>query len=254
MLGFDAPTLAWIALVSLAAFAVRGLCGFGSSMIGIGALAQVLPPARVVPAFLALELLTSVNLVPGIWRRIDWRSLRWVVAGCALATPAGVMLLAHADARSMRLGVSACLLAIALAMLGGLGARMAAQRRPGGAGALAVGLASGLLNGAAGIGGPPAVVFYFANGAAAVGRATLIAFFLFTDVYALAWAGAGGLLGRAGWPLLAVALPFALAGIGLGSLGYQRLDEARLKRAVWILLATIGAIGLASGLWSGGAG
>ena len=61
MLGFDALTLAWIGLASLAAFVVRGLSGFGSSMIGIGALSMVLPPAQVVPAFLAVELLTTAT-------------------------------------------------------------------------------------------------------------------------------------------------------------------------------------------------
>lgn len=64
MLGFDATTLVWIAAATLLAFVVRGLSGFGSSMIGIGSLSIVLPPAQVVPAFLAIELLTMVNLLP----------------------------------------------------------------------------------------------------------------------------------------------------------------------------------------------
>ena len=64
MLGFDALTLAWIGLATLAAFIVRGLSGFGSSMIGIGALSIVLPPAQVVPAFLAVELLTTATCCP----------------------------------------------------------------------------------------------------------------------------------------------------------------------------------------------
>lgn len=90
--GFDAISLIFIALATLVAFVVRGLSGFGSSMIGIGALSLLLPPAQVVPAFLAIELLSSTNLRPGVWRQIDWRSLRWVIAGCAIATPAGLLL------------------------------------------------------------------------------------------------------------------------------------------------------------------
>ena len=90
---------------------------------------------------------------------------------------------------------------------------LAPRQTPGPLGALLVGTASGVLNGAAGIGGPPANVVYFATTGAAVSRATLIAFFLFTDVYALAWAGGTGLLGTAAWPLIVVALPFSLLGI-----------------------------------------
>lgn len=72
---------------------MRGLSGFGSGLIGIGSLTMVLPPAQVILAFFCIELLTSVNLVPSVWRRIDWRSLRWVIAGCALTTPLGLVLM-----------------------------------------------------------------------------------------------------------------------------------------------------------------
>lgn len=248
MLGFDAPTLALIGAATLLAFVVRGLSGFGSSMIGIGSLSVVLPPAQVVPAFLGIELVTSVNLLPGVWRHIDWRSLRWVIAGCALATPLGLLLLARLDPTPMRLVVSASLATIALLMLSGLAQRWAPRTTPGPLGAVGVGAAAGVLNGAAGIGGPPAIVFYFATTGAAVSRATLIAFFLFTDVYALAWAGAAGLLAGAAWKLVAVALPFSLAGIWIGQRWYARLDEARLRRLIWTLLALLGSAGVLSAL------
>lgn len=248
LFGFDAVALAVIALATLTAFVVRGVSGFGSSMIGIGALSILLPPAQVVPAFLAVELLTTVNLLPGIRRDIDWRSLRWVIAGCALSTPLGLMLLASLDPNPMRLAVSGCLLVVALTMLSGLGARLAPRQRPGAVGASLVGVAAGLLNGAAGIGGPPAIVFYFATAGAAVGRATLIAFFVFTDLYALAWAGGAGLLAGASWKLIALALPFSLAGIWIGQRIYSSLDEARLRRLIWGLLALLGAAGVAAGV------
>ena len=249
MLGFDALTLAWIGAASLAAFVVRGLSGFGSSMIGIGALSIVLPPAQVIPAFLAVELLTTVNLLPSVWRQIDWRSLRWVVAGCAVTTPLGLTVLATLDPNPMRLAVSGCLLAIALLMLSGLAERLAPRQRPGAAGAFAVGGVAGLLNGAAGIGGPPAIVFYFSTTGTAVGRATLIAFFLFTDVYALAWAGGAGLLANTGWQLIAVALPFSLLGIWIGQRIYLQLDDTRLRRLIWLVLAVVGALGVGNGVW-----
>ena len=150
----------------------------------------------------------------------------------------------------MRVLVSGCLLGIALFMLFGPTRQLAGRAPPGPLGALAVGAASGLLNGAAGIGGPPAIVFYFASAGAAVGRATLIAFFLFTDAYALAWAGGAGLLTGAGWPLVAVALPGSLLGIALGQRVYRGLDEARLRRLIWWLLAGLGALGLGRVAWA----
>ena len=244
VLGFGAEALAGIALISLAAFVVRGISGFGSAMVGIGGLSLLLPPQQVVPAFLALELLTTVHLLPGVWRQVDWPSLRWVVAGSVLATPLGLTVLAGLDAGLMQLGVSLCLLVIAVLMLSGLAQRIAPKATPGPMGALAVGAVSGVLNGAVGISGPPAIVFYFATTAAATSRATLIAFFLLTDVWALALAGGAGLLTRAAWPLIVVALPFSLAGIWLGQRVYLRLSEVALRRLIWWLLAGLGALGV----------
>jgi uncharacterized membrane protein YfcA len=246
ILGFDPPVLAVIGLASLAAFLVRGLSGFGSAMIGIGALTLALPPAQVVPAFFALELLTTVNLLPRVWGQIDWGSLRWVIAGCALTTPVGLTALAHVDPNPMRLVVSACLATIALLMLSGLAQRLTPRSAPGPLGALAAGGAAGLLNGAAGIPGPPAIVFYFATTTTAVSRASLIAFFLFTDGYGLAVASGAGLLAGVGWRLVAVALPFSLLGLWLGQRLYVRLDEARLRGVIWTLLAGLGLLGTVS--------
>jgi uncharacterized membrane protein YfcA len=248
LLGFTAGQLAWIATTALLAFVVRGLSGFGASMLGIGSLSLLLPPQQVVPAFLALELLTTAHLLPGVWRQIDWTSLRWVIGGCLLATPLGLTLLAGLDAQRMRLLVSLCLLAIAALMLSGLAQRWAPKQTPGPLGALAVGAVSGALNGAVGISGPPAIVFYFATTAAATSRATLIAYFLFTDVWALALAGHAGLLTQAAWPLVLAALPFSLAGIWLGQRLYLQRDDAQLRRLVWRLLLLIGAAGVVNAL------
>jgi uncharacterized membrane protein YfcA len=249
LLGFGTAQLLAIGAIALLAFVVRGVSGFGSSMVGIGGLSLLLPPQQVVPAFLALELLTTAHLLPGVWRQIDWQSLRWVIGGCLLATPLGLTVLAGLDAGAMRLLVSLCLLGIAVLMLSGVAARITPKQTPGPLGALAVGAVSGALNGAVGISGPPAIVFYFATTAAATSRATLIAYFLFTDVWALALAGGAGLLTSVAWPLVAVALPFSLAGIWLGQRLYLRLDEAQLRRLVWWLLAVLGAAGWANALW-----
>ena len=170
----------------------------------------------MIPAFFCIGLLTSVNPLPSVWRQIDWRSLRWVIGGCALTTPLGLTLLAHLDPNPMRLVVSVCLMTIAMLMLTGVAQRLTPSSTPGPLGALAAGGASGVLNGAAGIPGPPAIVFYFATTGAVVSRATLIGFFCFTDLYGLAWTASAGLLADLGWKLIAAAVPFALLGLFIG--------------------------------------
>lgn len=45
MMDLELPVLSGMALATLLAFVVRGLTGFGSSMIGIGAASMPWPPA-----------------------------------------------------------------------------------------------------------------------------------------------------------------------------------------------------------------
>lgn len=249
LLGLPPTSLAWMALATLVAFIVRGLSGFGSSMIGIGSLSMVLPPAQVIPVFLFIEVVTSINLVPSTWRQVHWASLRWVALGTVVATPLGLMLLAKLDANPMRLVVSGCLMVIALFMLAGLAQRLAPRGAPRSGSAVLVGLIGGLLTGAAGIGGPPAIVYYFATVSVAVGRATLITYLLMCDVYALAWMGGSGLLGGTAWALVLVALPFSFIGSWIGQRWYARLNDAQLRRVIWALLVALGAAGVLSAAW-----
>lgn len=241
----DAATLALVALAAFAAFFVRGLAGFGSAMVGIGLLTLALPPALVVPTFLLLELITTLNLLPAVWRQVAWRSVRWVMAGAALTAPLGLLLLRGLNPDPMRLVVSGALLGIALLMLAGVAQRWAPPQTPGAPGAFATGMLSGLLGGAAGIPGPPVIVFYFATTATAISRATMTTYLVFTDAYSLAWAVATGVFSWAGWPLVAAGLPFALAGAWAGTRLFHSLDETRLRRTIWWLLAALGLAGIA---------
>jgi uncharacterized membrane protein YfcA len=226
---------------------VRGYTGFGSSLVAISALTLVLPPVRIVPAVFALEVLASVGLLPSVRRDVNWPSLAWIVAGCMVATPLGVVVLAHAPLRLMRIAISLVVVMAAVALLKGLTLR----RAPGALATFLAGGLSGMLNGATGMGGPPAVVFYFSTQAAvAVGRATIIVYVLVTDVYALIVAGLGGLLDVGTLVLIAYGGPFVVLGIWLGNRRFMATDPDTFRRVVLWVLAGLGATGLVSG-WLG---
>ena len=241
-IGSSPITLVYVALAIFVAFVVRGFSGFGSSLIAVSALTIVLAPALVVPAVFALEVLASISLLPAVWQQIDWRSLRWVLAGCAIATPIGVLALAEVPVDLMRLAISALVVCAAMVLL----AEQTVQRSPGPWTTFGVGCAVGVLNGASGMGGPPAVVFYFATVAASVGRATLIAFFVFTDLYALLLASSGGLLTTGVIVLAIYAAPFMLLGIWFGNKGFIRTNPKSLRKLVLWLLIGLGLAGVIS--------
>ena len=169
------------ALIFLAAV-VRGFSGFGFSLLAITAISLFMPAREIVPSIFLLEVAASLNLIPSIWREIDWRGIAFLLAGYVVALPLGAWALANVPAPPMQVALGIFVIVTAIMMLKGF--RL--EKTPGPLATTATGAASGLLNGAFGTGGPPVVLFYFSTpAAAAVGRASVIAFFFMTDTLGL---------------------------------------------------------------------
>jgi hypothetical protein len=218
---------------------VRGYTGFGFSMLAVVSLSLLLPPAQSVPSIFIMEVAASVHLLPGVWRHIHWRALLWLAVGSLVGTPFGVYALAHVPAAPMTLGIAVFVLSAAVLLARGY----ALKSVPGPAATFATGTASGLCNGSFGIGGPPVILFFFSSPAgAAAGRASMIAFFLITDIAALAWQGWSGLLGRTVVLRAVLFLPALAAGVWLGNRGFMKADPADFRRWVLRLLMLLAVV------------
>lgn len=229
------PTLLASGLIFLAAV-VRGYSGFGFSLLAITSLSLIFPPAQVIPAIFLLEIAASLHMLPSIWRDVHWRSLAFLLAGTILGTPIGVYFLANVPQAPMTLALALFVLAATALLWRGF----ALKTMPNAPATLAVGTATGIANGAFGIGGPPVILFYFASPAGhAAGRASLVAFFILTDVTGLIFLSREGLVtGEAG--LLALAfLPALAAGVWLGSRSFRTADPARFRQIVLVILAVL---------------
>jgi hypothetical protein len=223
---------------------VRGYSGFGFSLLAITALSLALPPAEIVPSIFMLEIAASLHLLPGIWRAVHWRAIGLLLIGCLIATPAGVWLLAAMPAAPMKL-------ALALFVLGAtalLARGYALKTMPGKAATLATGAASGLVNGAFGVGGPPVILFFFSSPAgAAISRASIIAYFLGTDLMGLAFMAPHGLITRDSvWRFL-IFLPALFTGVWLGARTFKHADPAAFRRWVLRLLGLLAILTAAQG-------
>ena len=218
---------------------VRGYSGFGFSLLGVSALSLLLPPAQIVPPIFILEVAASLHLLPGAWRDIHWRALLWLTVGCLVGTPFGVYALAHVPAAPMTLALAAFVLIATVLLARGY----ALQSVPGPGATFATGAASGLFNGGFGIGGPPVILFFFSSPAGvAVGRASMIAFFLLTDITALAWQGWNGLLSLTTLWRALLFLPALVAGVWLGNRGFIHADPATFRRWVLRLLMLLAVV------------
>jgi uncharacterized protein len=224
---------------------VRGFSGFGFSLLAVSALTLFYAPAEVVPAVFMLEIAASLHLLPTIWSEIHWRSLLPLIAGCLIATPFGVYALAHVPEQILQIALSAFVLVAVVIMWRGY----ALERVPGTAAATGVGAASGLFNGAFGIGGPPVIIFYFASPAGvAAGRASIIAYFLATDGIGLANLSVHGLVTWDAAVKAALFLPALIAGVWFGARAFKAVDAALFRRLVLVVMAVLALIGAGKAL------
>jgi uncharacterized membrane protein YfcA len=238
------PLLAVSSIAIFLAAIVRGFSGFGFSLLSITAISLVMPAREIVPSIFLLEVAASLNLIPSIWRDIDWRGLRWLLLGYVVALPFGVWALANVPAPPMQLALGIFVIVTGIMMLRGF--RL--EKTPGAVATTVTGAASGVLNGAFGIGGPPVVLFYFSTpAAAAVGRASVIAFFLSTDTLGLAELARKGLVTQQSFIQFGFWLPALLIGVFVGTKGFKHMDQAQFRRAVLWILVVLAVIGIAKG-------
>jgi uncharacterized membrane protein YfcA len=221
---------------------VRGYSGFGFALLAVTALSLLLPPAEIVSSIFILDVAASVHLLPRVWRDIHWRALRWLAPGCLVGTPIGVYVLAHAPAAPMTLALAVFVLTATILLVRGF----ALKSLPGPVVTFATGTASGVFNGSFGMSGPPVILFFFSSPAgAAAGRASMIAFFLLTDVTGLACQGWSGLISPPTlWHALYF-LPVLAAGVWLGNRKFVNADPLIFRR--WVLRLLMGLAVLSGG-------
>lgn len=243
--GLDAGTLTYAVLVVFVAAAVRGYAGFGASAIMVTGLGLVLPPAEVVPIALQLEIVASVGLLRQVWGDVAWRMMGWLSAGAVLGMPLGIALLTRLPADTMRIVIS--ILVLVASLLIWFGYRF--RGTPGGAHIFGTGIASGLANGVAAVGGLPVVLFLLSAATSArVSRASLIVYLLLGNIYGTGVAAASGLVtADVGLRTLMFTVPL-LVGVALGNRQFIKTSPDSFRRFTLLLLITLASLGLVRGL------
>lgn len=226
---------------------LRGICGFGFSLTLVVALTFFLSPLLTTSLIFIWEISASILHLPFVWKDVDWKAIKWLCLGCAIGTPFGVYSLLLIPPTPMTVLINVTVIILSLVMLKGY----TLKRNLNALEIVGTGTISGVINGASANGGPPVILLFFSSPAGAnVGRASLIAYFLFTDSCAssiLVFKGAMTL------SILTIALcyiPCLALGIWIGSKFYHRIDERKFKRFVIILLIIISSFGCLKALLS----
>lgn len=234
------PTLALLALITLAASLARGFSGFGAALIFVPLVSALLGPKVAAPLLLVTDSLMSLPMIPQALPLANRREALTLAAGAVIGVPIGTWALATSDPEVIRWAIAA--LAGAMLVLLASGWRYRGQPKP--PLTVAVGLISGTCSGAAQIGGPPVVAYWLGGQTQAQGvRANIVVFFALTSLLSIAGYVFGDLISVETLILAALIAPVYGAGLWAGSRMFGLASDRTFRR---ICLAMIGFATLVS--------
>jgi len=229
----------WVAgacILAVASF-VFGLTGFGIGLMSLSLLPFFVPPTTVVPLITIYGAIFALVMAVQLRRDVMFPQLLHLLLGTVLGTPVGVWVLDTLPASLLKRGIGVVLVFVAVIEWYGAYPQKLAGRYWGlGAGGLA-----GLLGGAMATPGPPVMLYAVAQGwSPRVMKAMLQAFLLVNQSVILANHWWVGLLTReVVWLTCVYVIPSAI-GVAAGIRLFDRIDQVRFRRLMFILLFVLG--------------
>lgn len=196
---------------------VRAVSGLGFSLVAVPLLSLVWTPAQAVAIAVVFQTLSTLPIVAGDYRLLDWRLLARICAGGVVGMLPGLALLQWLPDDAMRVALAGILL-LSIAVIVA-GRRLVRTMTPGRL--TLVGICAGLGQGMAGVAGPPLMSGLLAmpDLGPRVIRLTAATVFLILGAVSVAALGMHGSLG------VMTAGEYATAGTGMlaGHLAGERL-------------------------------
>lgn len=231
---------AFLLAAVLGAAVLRGFSGFGFSALVVAATALVSDPLNAVAVVLFCEVVMTLQAARGIAGHIDWHRVGLLLLGAAIGLPVGVYGLVAIGTDAARAVIAVFILCMCAVLLAGWHLGREVKGWPN----AAMGVASGVANGAAMAGLPVAAFLAAQPVPPAVFRATLIAYFAILDIMSLPVLWHAGLVTRDTFVAFAVALPLLLVGNWLGSRRFHAAQPQNFRRLVISLLGLLAVLGL----------
>ena len=230
---------------------IQSATGFGFALVLSPALFAVLEPVEAVTSLLVVSL--ALNLLVlferGRPEHVDWRALAPMLIAALPGLGAGAVVLTLVSKEALQVTVGIAVIVAAGWQLRQRSTRRSGPREVPPAVGWGAGFASGLLTTSISISGPPIVLWLEAHAVRPEEfRASLAASFL-----ALNLAGGAVLLAAKGSGavdagVVGLLLALVVAGYGLGTVAFRRLDQERFFTVVLVLVACTGAASLAAGV------
>ncbi|MEE2802832.1 MAG: sulfite exporter TauE/SafE family protein [Pseudomonadota bacterium] len=233
--------LLWAAPVALMAGLMRGFAGFGSGMLMAPFFIHLFGPVSTIILITVLEMVVTVQLLPSVYRHIDWSLVLPMGTAAALAMPAGTTLLLTLNPRTVSICIGVIIILFCLALIKGWRYR---GRRPWSLTA-GIGALSGILMALTSLGNPPVVLYLMSTGTPPVSmRANFTAYFGLTLAALVVWMSLRGLFALEAVLSLLLLLPIFVVGAALGARGFRAANDALYRRVALTTLCIAGVFAL----------
>ena len=220
---------------------MRGFSGFGAGLLMAPVFSLVMSPTDVVVIVLLVNLLTTIQMLPGALRHVDWVLVLRLFIPSLLGLPIGLAMVHVVDPAAMRKLIAFVVTLIAILMLGGWYYR----GRRGRVQDVAVGSLSGVMTAIGGIGGPPIILYLLSipRLPATVLRAVCLVYFSLGQIATLIPLAVTGSINTMRITYVLALLPVAILASVIGSLLHTwslGKHQGRVRQASLIILLIIG--------------
>lgn len=229
--------LLWI-LAAVAAFFVKGLCGFANTMVFTAIASYGAANANISPVDLVLGYPTNIILMWKGRKELDTKIWLPLAALVLAGSIPGALLLKHANAGAIKVVFGAVIILLGAEML--LRGRKNGEKQASKALLAGIGLLAGLLCGLFGIGALLAAYVSRATKDARSFKANISAVFVVENTFRIASYAVLGLLTLDTLKMVLLLIPFALLGLFAGMKSSSIMDDKLVSRIVAVLLMLSG--------------
>jgi uncharacterized membrane protein YfcA len=237
---FSIRFLIALAVVAVAGF-MRGYLGVGSGMLMAPVFAIIFGSRDTVAMIIMMDLVVTAQMLPSVYRKIEWRIIAPMGAAAAFCMPFGSWLLVSLDPDLMARGIALVVLVFVVLMM--FDWRYAGEKRL--LSIFLVGAMSGVLVTATSLGNPPVILYLLSSrDSSATSRANFTGYFAITLVVALTLMVSTGLVTLTAVLHAAVLLPVYMLSAWIGGRYFHKSSEKRYRRVALGLLLCVAVFGI----------
>ena len=234
----DGTVLALFLLASFLGGFTSGIAGFAMGLVVSGVYLHFLTPIQTATLIVGYGFVTQGYGVWTLRHTVRWRSAVPFIVGGLIGVPAGTMLLTYIDPAYMRIGVGVLLVVYSIYSLARPAIKVTHESVTGEVG---IGFLNGMLAGLTGLVGIVVVIWcQLRNWPKDIQRAVFQPVMLATVLTSTASLIVAGAVTAETTKLYLLGLPCMLVGTWVGLKLYGKLDDAKFRKIVLLLLLVFG--------------